>query len=99
MPQNQRIKAMVPIPIQEDPDDYYTLGCNEWLNKLGRDNLPDKPCFQAEWDKPLYCARQKNLLDSATSDIMMKRNSVSVESPLSQKAEARVYQSNETELR
>ena len=47
------VKAMIPLSYQDDHNPYYTLGCTEWMNKLGTNNLPDNPIFQSEWDKPL----------------------------------------------
>ena len=93
----------------------FTLRFNIWLkwidNRLHYQNLnydyyqnviPEDQASKL-W-KPILLFKNSNEgqileFDPATSDIMMKRNSASFESPLSQKAEARVYQSNETELR
>ena len=63
------VSAIVPSWIHIDQDQFYTLGCTQWLNKLGRNCIPDNPLFQANWDKPLYIQRHQELLNSAVSEV------------------------------
>ena len=67
------VKFIVPVNYQEYHDHYYTIGCAKWMKKLGRNSIPDNPLFQAEWDKPLYVQRQKELLNGAKSEIKKAR--------------------------
>ena len=64
---------MVPTQIKNDSDQYYILGCAEWMHTLERNSIPNNPIFQAEWDKPLYLRRHKELLRTAPSDIERSR--------------------------
>ena len=67
------VQAMVPTQIKNDSDQYYILGCAEWMHTLERNSIPNNPIFQAEWDKPLYLRRHKELLRTAPSDIERSR--------------------------
>ena len=66
-------KALMPVSIRKDQDHFFEQGCMEWKSILNHDSLPSNPRFQAEWDKPLYQQRQKQLLNSASSDIERAR--------------------------
>ena len=49
--------------IQQDRNAFYEKGCQEWISKLEVTELPDKPMFQSNWDKPLCQKKLERLLD------------------------------------
>ena len=61
---SQTVKVLVPLCIKDETNKFFELGCSEWKAILNQDTLPLNQVFQAEWDKPLYCQRHKEILQT-----------------------------------
>ena len=69
----QIVKALLPLCIKDETNQFFELGCAKWKVKLNCDTLPSNQLFQSEWDKPLYFQRHKNILDTVPSSIERAR--------------------------
>ena len=62
------VKSLVPHLIKDDLNPLYEQGYFEWKMLAETENITDKPCFQSEWDIPIYSKRYKNLIDTAPTN-------------------------------
>ena len=59
------VKSLIPASIREDLNTFYENACTEWKVITERENIPDNPNFQSEWDSPIYVKRYTNLIHTA----------------------------------
>ena len=61
--------SLLKSEIQQDPNEFFEQGCEEWKSILEVTELPAKPMFQSSWDKPQCQKKLERLLSNTPNEV------------------------------